>query len=59
MTQLIILNLGYNQLTSSIPFGLAKTQLSILNLGFNRLIGPIPLGFANLTQLTILYLDNK
>jgi Leucine-rich repeat (LRR) protein len=59
LTQLITLNLGYNQLSGNIPSSLNNlSQLTVLNLKINQLDGAIP-DLSNLTNLVELYLANN
>ena len=54
------LDLGYNQLTGSIPPEIGNlTNLTYLNLRSNQLTGSIPPEIGNLTNLTELWLKNN
>jgi len=54
------LDLGYNQLTGSIPPEIGNlTNLTYLNLGHNQLTGEIPPEIGNLTNLTSLRLTTN
>ncbi|PRP76925.1 hypothetical protein PROFUN_06203 [Planoprotostelium fungivorum] len=60
LPNLLILNLGINQLTGGIPDAICRlNQLSRLNLGTNRLEGNIPPCIAGMTSLTELFLDHN
>lgn len=60
-TNLRELNLGYNQITGTIPIGLATgcPLLQKLTLQSNQLSGTIPVEFGNLIYLTELRLSNN
>ena len=54
------LDLGYNQLTGSIPPEIGNlTNLTYLNLRSNQLTGSIPPEIGNLTNLTRLWLNDN
>ena len=54
------LDLGYNQLTGTIPVQLGQlNQLGVLDLNDNQLTGPIPVELGQLNQLTQLDLHNN
>ncbi|XP_034905372.2 uncharacterized protein [Populus alba] len=57
LSNLIFLDLSYNQITDLIPFSLGN--LIRLDLSYNHIYGPIPLEIQNLTNLKELILDSN
>ncbi|GMN65838.1 hypothetical protein TIFTF001_034899 [Ficus carica] len=56
-TNLVFLDLSFNELYGSIPYSLGKTSgLTYLDLGWNYLEGEIPESFGNLCNLKALHL---
>jgi Leucine-rich repeat (LRR) protein len=60
LSTLLMLNLGFNQLSGSIPSSIGNLlSLKFLNIFYNQLSGSIPSSIGNMVALENLYLSNN